>query len=991
MRELFGIPMGSLALALVGVLAVCLAVIGALAIRNRILLKLATRNIGRRRGRTALIIVGLMLGTAIITAALSTGDTLSQTIRSTVLSSLGNSDEIVSVQGAEAQGFAETSGFDEEIFQEVRSIAEEHPQVDGVAPAIIVDVPIQDLTSRQNEPKVTLFASDQQYLDGFDEITSDGSALSLADLAESEVYLTRDAADDLGAAQKDELLIFTGEQPVQVRVAAIVDFDGHGGEGPAVLVDLAAAQRMLGMEGQIEHILISNQGDALGGARYSDEVVTALEPSLVSLGLEIEPVKQEAIELADDIGAVFLSFFTTFGSFSIIAGMLLTFLVFVMLATERRTEMGISRALGTRRGHLIQTFLFEGAAYDLIAAAVGALLGLGVAFVMVAALAAAFGDQTGLDIQHYVNPESVVVGYSLGVLLTFLVVTFSAWRVSRLNIVSAIRSLPEQVTGPRRRSRVLLGALAIVGGGLIAMGGLSAKQASAFYLGLSLMIIGLVPVLRLLRLPERAAFTAAGLGLVVLWLLPSEVLEPLLPDLSLDFTIFLLSGVMVVIGATWTIVYNADLLLRGLNAVFGRIRALAPLLRLAVAYPLRSRFRTGVTMALFTLVVFTLVVGTTTTTAFNSAFNDEDTFAGGFDIRAEASQVNPILDIEAAVRDTPDAPTTGIRLAASQATLFAEARQIGSSREPASHPVLGFDENFIANTTYQFAAIAEGYETGDEVWRAVASEPGLAIVDPFVVPRRENFGFGVLPDFQLEGFFIEDETFDPVPVEIVDPETGVRVELTVIGVLRDTAPEFMVGLSTSQQTLAPLAEKAAPDTYYFSVADGADARATATQLESAFLANGVEAEALSETLSDSISASQTFTRILQGFMGLGLVVGVAGLGVITARAVVERRQQIGVLRSIGFRRRMVQQVFLLESSFIALTSILVGTVLGLLLAYNIVRDSRSTPSWENMQFVVPWLELGIIFATVYIAAILTTWIPARRASRVYPAEALRYE
>ena len=55
-------------------------------------------------------------------------------------------------------------------------------------------------------------------------------------------------------------------------------------------------------------------------------------------------------------------------------------------------------------------------------------------------------------------------------------------------------------------------------------------------------------------------------------------------------------------------------------------------------------------------------------------------------------------------------------------------------------------------------------------------------------------------------------------------------------------------------------------------------------------------------------------------MGLGLIVGVAALGVITARSVVERRQQIGVLRAIGFRRRMVQVSFLLESSFIALTS-----------------------------------------------------------------------
>ena len=84
---------------------------------------------------------------------------------------------------------------------------------------------------------------------------------------------------------------------------------------------------------------------------------------------------------------------------------------------------------------------------------------------------------------------------------------------------------------------------------------------------------------------------------------------------------------------------------------------------------------------------------------------------------------------------------------------------------------------------------------------------------------------------------------------------------------------------------------------------------------SAFLANGLQADSLSKLLSDNVAASLTFDRLIMGFMGLGLIVGVAALGVITARAVVERRQQIGVLRAIGFRRGMVQLSFLIESSF----------------------------------------------------------------------------
>jgi putative ABC transport system permease protein len=126
-------------------------------------------------------------------------------------------------------------------------------------------------------------------------------------------------------------------------------------------------------------------------------------------------------------------------------------------------------------------------------------------------------------------------------------------------------------------------------------------------------------------------------------------------------------------------------------------------------------------------------------------------------------------------------------------------------------------------------------------------------------------------------------------------------------------------------------------------------------------------------------------------MGLGLIVGVAALGVISARAVVERRQQIGVLRAIGFRRGMVQAVFLIESSFIALTSIVAGTVLGLVLAENIIRDSSKQPSWENLHLVVPWATLGIVFLVVYVVALAATLAPALRASRIRPAEALRYQ
>jgi putative ABC transport system permease protein len=170
-----------------------------------------------------------------------------------------------------------------------------------------------------------------------------------------------------------------------------------------------------------------------------------------------------------------------------------------------------------------------------------------------------------------------------------------------------------------------------------------------------------------------------------------------------------------------------------------------------------------------------------------------------------------------------------------------------------------------------------------------------------------------------------------------------------------------------------------------------DAEETAHALEAGFFANGIEAQALSDELAELVASNRVFNYIMQGFMGLGLVVGVAALGVVSARSVVERRHEIGVMRAIGFERSTVQLSFLLESSFIAIVGILCGTALALIVAFNVISDSAEQPSWEAIQFSVPWLNLAIIFLVVYGAALVTSFLPARQASRVYPAQALRYE
>jgi len=222
----------------------------------------------------------------------------------------------------------------------------------------------------------------------------------------------------------------------------------------------------------------------------------------------------------------------------------------------------------------------------------------------------------------------------------------------------------------------------------------------------------------------------------------------------------------------------------------------------------------------------------------------------------------------------------------------------------------------------------------------------------------------------------------------MDPYTATETELTVIAVL--DAVSFNYGVYTSERTISQVWPAAIPTTaYLFKLSEGVDAADMAEELESEFSVNGLQATSIKELLHEISRTSFTINTLLQGFMSLGLVVGIAALGVISTRAVVERRHEIGILRAIGFRRSSVQAAFLLESSIVAILGIVIGSVLALALSYQVLDDMRDTI--ENLEFQMPWVELAIIAGVAWVASMLMTIIPAWQASKIYPAEALRYE
>src|SRR6266508_4901353 len=95
METLRGIPTTTVVVAVAILFALGLGSLTLNCLRNRLLLALAIRNIPRRRAQSALIALGLALGTVIITTALNTGDTMSYTVRSLVAGTVGRTDEVI--------------------------------------------------------------------------------------------------------------------------------------------------------------------------------------------------------------------------------------------------------------------------------------------------------------------------------------------------------------------------------------------------------------------------------------------------------------------------------------------------------------------------------------------------------------------------------------------------------------------------------------------------------------------------------------------------------------------------------------------------------------------------------------------------------------------------------------------------------------------------------------------------------------------------------
>ena len=780
---------------------------------------------------------------------------------------------------------------------------------------------------------------------------------------------------------------------------------------------------------------------------------------LNSSSLHIDRIKRDTIEQTEGAGASFSALFLIFGSFVMLAGVLLLINIFVMLADDRRNELGILRAIGLQRAELRWLLGLEGALLALFASAAGSLLGLALARVMMWGMDQALQTNFGGSFAFGWSWSSLIAGFIAGVLTTRITLFVTALVVGRRNVIATIRRLPSETEGlpwwtliftlAALCASLALAILTFILGDSESGSGHVMWTSAGF-----LALFGIAPVVHMvLQRLLPGEFHIAGFRLHG----PS-----VLPRITIGFL-----GFSMLLWGSWTdpiraryepsdwsfivlgtfLVAAGVLVLTTIGPFFAKIIAIVSsrisprsqaVLPTALAHPLSNPFRTSLTMGMYSLVVFAIVVLAGYSALFGNYLADlGDQASGeyeiiiiagadGLDLDADASNwdlgsVN-ISDFDSVAQlsgsivfakpgwnsaavgpDSADSASVGQAAASgdsaaqqessesSQNTENNSAETTAETTQDADEPpqfayrhLIGFDQNFTEHGALPLKSFSQEIGmTAAEVWAAVESDTTLAIIDSTLNANSYIAADGTIVDGGGIGL--------GQPIEIRDPADPLIVRTVwVAGILDEESGFLLSGVMVSERLVVDVFGGDV-EMVWMSLPEGvtlSEQTEIAENIQTSLIEQGAYVLVIEKLFADLRGFFLSMFGLFRAFLGLGLSVGIAGLGVITVRNVSERWHQIGVLRAIGFQREMVIAGFLVEIAWVSVLGIINGVLVGI--GFHHALWERYLRE-EGAEFILPWSAIATVAFGALILTLLATAAPVRRASLVEPAEALRTE
>jgi len=377
-------------------------------------------NIRRRKGRMLFLVLGLVIGVSTVVTLLSITDSMTRDIEQR-LNRFGAN--IVMVPKTESlslsYGGIDVGGvnysvreLDQAKLADIRTI-KDSKNLSVVAPKLLGPVTVNGRTVLLMG---VLFEEELALKTWWHK--SDG----IFPEKEDEVMLGSQAAELLGFKAGDTLVL----SGIPFKITAILNSTGSS-EDDAVIADLGASQKILGKAGKISMVEISAfcQGCPISemtlqiAEKFPDAKVTAMKQAVMS--------KMQSIDM-------FKSFSLGVSVIVVLIGSLLVFVTMMGSVNERTREIGIFRAIGFRRGHVMQIILLEAMLLGVIGGILGFVTGNGIAYGLMPIV---IKDGAFAGIDSYLGIVSILMAVALSLLASL----YPAFKASNMDPSEALRSL----------------------------------------------------------------------------------------------------------------------------------------------------------------------------------------------------------------------------------------------------------------------------------------------------------------------------------------------------------------------------------------------------------------------------------------------------------------------------------------------------------------------------------------------------------------------
>jgi putative ABC transport system permease protein len=451
--------------------------------------------------RSLITVVGIVLGVAVFVAMHTANEAVFYAFERTV-------DRIAGA--AQLQISAGEAGFPEDVLERVQAI-----------PDVQVAVPVIEAPAGTNLPgqgNILILGVDMtgdRSLRDYDFESGDEAVVDdpLVFLAQPDsIIITKEfaARNRIGVGDRLSLSTMMGDRAFTVR--GIMRSGGLTSAfgGNLAVMDIYAAQLVFGRGRRFDRIdLKLNEGHDVQNGRATIQ-------KALGVGFDVEPPASRGQQLESTL-AVYAISMNVSSLFALFIGMFIIYNSFSIAVTQRRSEIGILRALGATRSQIRNLFLVESAAGGLVGSGAGIALGMAMARGMVGSISSMLEGIYGVAERAEevsADPRLLGVAIAIGIATSMLAAWLPSRSASRVDPVQALQKGKSQVlTAGENRARRLVAAV-LMGAALVS---LWVGTSIWFYTGYLLIIVA-----ALLLVPTVGLWFSRALRPVLKWLRPVE-------------------------------------------------------------------------------------------------------------------------------------------------------------------------------------------------------------------------------------------------------------------------------------------------------------------------------------------------------------------------------------------------------------------------------------------------------------------------------------